>query len=870
MGPGAGRGRFQPPPQSNVLEREMQSQAGNGIGPGGPNRDSGDYKEQGRRMAEEVFSNSAFTSPEPQVELFGVGIHLSCTSVAKLLIQNPSGPAPPVRGGVKTGMLIPTTMDYQSSNLGTNGDGDGGDMGRNPAVMGGVGMGNVQPAIQEFSEHYVPQMNQQGPAGGPAMRLFDEYGNQQDHPRRMMSADDYPLQQQQQRRGDGGPPAPRRFASADDANQRDDDRFKGYPPPGQLIPEHERQYRPSLDEHNSGNRTNMLMPPVSDGTPLPSVDDLTAVIFSGELLKQNRRGKFQKRLFRFDGLLLICLSPKRHKLPDHINLLTFDPARHTQGSRSNEFISALGRFYPTNPPMPALTNPLIASWNENGGRDGNPDIYTKYYHMPKWIIPTAAMLSVKASQGANPRDPESKLSRTFTIETHGRDYVLRAPSASEFKRWTFLLSRMSAIGGDGAVTPPRNINQAAYPQQPENDDEDNDDANNSDDEEGGMVVVNNGFPEAPYQPVNPVMNPSHPSIARMGAWQRSVTDLLARDEGASDNVLSIGNSDGTGTISERGLSKRMSRVASMTSNGSWNHPSSTPPVPMLAHGRGSPGMNGDRSGSPQQMMQSGGRVNQPSPLSNQSRAYGAERSTTPPGARGESPQGFRPGYGAQGGLPGSGNGQQQRAYPMPVPLRPEQLQPPDGRVMKGPTIFGAAIAAGIHPTTPLMPGTQNGQPGGERGGGGGAPPRQMGQTDRGLSVPGGMGRSPLASQTNRSMNRLSVLSSNGNVVPGGMATRQPFQQPTRTESLKNNQQHGAGSPNASSPFGGMDQERLRLSLNPAAMADLQRSLDSLLRVLRRLQGDDGDENSPDPETRRPPGTSPVGSGGRRVRPSGAF
>ncbi|KAI8621831.1 hypothetical protein BC830DRAFT_77286 [Chytriomyces sp. MP71] len=131
-------------------------------------------------------------------------------------------------------------------------------------------------------------------------------------------------------------------------------------------------------------------------------------------------------------------------------MLTFEPAKHlASGARTGgEFADALRRFYPTNPPMPALTNPLIASYDNDNGSDL---IYTKYYHMPKWIIPTSSISSIRTLVPHPPRDPSSAVARTFIIQTLDRDYVLRAPSAELFSRWTFLLSRMSATGGDHGV-----------------------------------------------------------------------------------------------------------------------------------------------------------------------------------------------------------------------------------------------------------------------------------------------------------------------------------------------------------------------------------------------------------------------------------
>ncbi|KAJ3006956.1 UNVERIFIED_CONTAM: hypothetical protein HDU68_003781 [Siphonaria sp. JEL0065] len=136
-------------------------------------------------------------------------------------------------------------------------------------------------------------------------------------------------------------------------------------------------------------------------------------------------------MFRFDGLLLLCLAPNRQLLPENVTMLTFDPERHVNNS---EFAEALRRFYPTNPPMPALTNPLLASWETDDDALGS-HIHTKYYHLPKWIIPTSTIISIRTLVPQPPQDPHSKDARTFIIQTIDREYVLRAPTAELFDRY---------------------------------------------------------------------------------------------------------------------------------------------------------------------------------------------------------------------------------------------------------------------------------------------------------------------------------------------------------------------------------------------------------------------------------------------------
>ncbi|KAI9347634.1 hypothetical protein BDR26DRAFT_48443 [Obelidium mucronatum] len=324
------------------------------------------------------------------------------------------------------------------------------------------------------------------------------------------------------------------------------------------------------------------------------MDELTTVVFEGQLLKQNRHGQFQKRMFRFDGLLLLCLAPTRQLLPENITLLTFDPLRHANNA---EFADALRRFYPTNPPMPALTNPLLASYETDDDALGS-HITTKYYHMPKWIIPTSTIISIRTLVPQPPKDPDSKLSRTFIIETIDREYVLRAPTAELFNRWTFLLSRMSATPDSFAIDPSHhNDSFAEYDdEQNINDDHDEDDAkveSSASEQKSTQAVHDTPFwnqePQQSFQPpkrqgslgtgsvnqsqlhsqrdsqilhyqqllqqsqpfplqqpqqqqfvpVNSSIDVTHEAIPRLETWNRSVAELMDRDAGARGSIISI-------------------------------------------------------------------------------------------------------------------------------------------------------------------------------------------------------------------------------------------------------------------------------------------------------------------------------------------
>ncbi|KAJ3104742.1 hypothetical protein HDU97_008921 [Phlyctochytrium planicorne] len=844
------------------------------------NRDSVEFRDEARRMAEELFASSSlgdFNTETPQLSLGlgddqaqapvrkgGVGMtHINAPTKSTftetssdVLFSNVQA-----SGSVGTNTPVSAASPYvQGSPLQQNGSLNGGVNGINnnwtgsPQSMGGVGGQGPNNWNNGGSGSTVGSANNVNNWSGSPSNFSSSPNHQQESQHLHQSSpsqtsylstpphannNQQPRQQQQQQQQQQQPSAMQRSYSSQEGQKQlmtmdDEDRFVGYPPPGDLIPEHERD--PNKNQsNNTGTRsltTVQTAPSQRSLTPTslqPTAEDLMAVIFSGHLFKQNRRGQFQKRLFRFDGLLLICLAPKRHRLPDHINLLTFDPARHTRSNASGEFMAALGRFYPTNPPMPALTNPLIASYQGENASGSNPDIYTKYYHMPKWIIPTASMQSIQ-TPSASSKDPESKAARTFIIRTQSRDYVLRASTAAEFRRWTFLLSRMSAAGGDAASV----MNGSGGNLVRDNDEDDDDESDNEDGGEQEVDAQNQPYIKDQRFGGPPVVDLLHPSLARMGTWQRSVADLLGRDQDAGTNVMSVSNSEGVATI-ERGLSNRMSRLtfsSTQSSDLGYYHPSHPPthlipPVPALPSSI--PTTRPTRSDS----------------LSSRSRSRSNSASST---TRQPFPQQPVPPVPP---LPANAN---QRSYPMPVPLRPDQLQPPNGRIMKGPTIFGAAIAAGVHPTTPLMPGAKDVI----AVEGSGSPTPGMGRNND--SVPLKKGAS--IRQMNRTQDRMSIISSDGFAIPASFPTKpvttpyhpSPLSSMTTT-SLRPQQPQPQQSQQPQ-----LQTEPPPILLDPQTLQDLDKSCQSLLRILRRIQGDDTDETSPNPLTRRnPTPTNPLQS-----------
>ncbi|KAI8919194.1 hypothetical protein DFJ77DRAFT_265846 [Powellomyces hirtus] len=163
---------------------------------------------------------------------------------------------------------------------------------------------------------------------------------------------------------------------------------------------------------------------------------LQTTIFSGYLNKQSRHSSFQKRLFRCDGILLVCLSIKSIPLPYQADIST---CRTEDFYREDDnFLKTVKRYYPTDPPLPVIPNMLLA----DPDADGIPQEDSRNFYVPKWIIATSSILSVRSLVPHPHPMPQTKKARTFIIRTRARDYTLCAPTAEEFRRWTFLLSRL--------------------------------------------------------------------------------------------------------------------------------------------------------------------------------------------------------------------------------------------------------------------------------------------------------------------------------------------------------------------------------------------------------------------------------------------
>jgi len=116
------------------------------------------------------------------------------------------------------------------------------------------------------------------------------------------------------------------------------------------------------------------------------------LIYSGYLEKLSTHGRFQRRLFRFDGLILTCLTQSKQKIPHSSNLLNFQPMFLKDGTEESfSFLDTIGTFYPNNPVSPEIITPLVAV-EKNSNPAGTPDLKSRQYYTPKvnslipWII----------------------------------------------------------------------------------------------------------------------------------------------------------------------------------------------------------------------------------------------------------------------------------------------------------------------------------------------------------------------------------------------------------------------------------------------------------------------------------------------------
>ncbi|ORX42079.1 hypothetical protein BCR36DRAFT_338042 [Piromyces finnis] len=179
------------------------------------------------------------------------------------------------------------------------------------------------------------------------------------------------------------------------------------------------------------------------------------LIYSGYLEKLSTHGRFQRRLFRFDGLILTCLSQNKQKIPGNLNLLNFEPIFLKDGTQeSTEIVKSIGKFYKNDPVMPEIINPLVAL-EKNISPSGIPDLKAHQYYYPKWMLNIQDIESIQPllsiqNNGRPNNDIAGILNAnnqdqnelTFIITTKTISYILRAPNNRDFNRWMYILNRM--------------------------------------------------------------------------------------------------------------------------------------------------------------------------------------------------------------------------------------------------------------------------------------------------------------------------------------------------------------------------------------------------------------------------------------------
>ncbi|KAI7874371.1 hypothetical protein K492DRAFT_240885 [Lichtheimia hyalospora FSU 10163] len=219
------------------------------------------------------------------------------------------------------------------------------------------------------------------------------------------------------------------------------------------------------DDHNN-DQGSMRTTPVKGTQEVPA----TAPIFEGHLYLQHpeKSGRWQWRLFRFDGTSFTCLSTRKIKLPpdtpvdatpnDHtlvqslsshqlnqhqqhnINHSTSFHTSHTSPLLATPKDKTLRLVSMTSASMPDL--PAIATTSSNT----NEPMLASYYQLPKWTVDIANISAISVLKGSKKRSPfssNSSKSKCFCIRTYdGQCHVMKAQKYKDLERWLFVLTKM--------------------------------------------------------------------------------------------------------------------------------------------------------------------------------------------------------------------------------------------------------------------------------------------------------------------------------------------------------------------------------------------------------------------------------------------
>lgn len=150
------------------------------------------------------------------------------------------------------------------------------------------------------------------------------------------------------------------------------------------------------------------------------------IIFSGYLEKLSTKGKWQKRIFRFDGMILACLTDKmRVTVPTGRPIAEFDLSNYLDNVISKDFVPLMRKNLSSK-----LVNSLIAG--EISESRPNPNALK--FHLPKWVILVSDIASIT-----------NKGDGSFTIKTNNQlTYTLRASKVIA-DRWISLLSKLRVL-----------------------------------------------------------------------------------------------------------------------------------------------------------------------------------------------------------------------------------------------------------------------------------------------------------------------------------------------------------------------------------------------------------------------------------------
>ncbi|KAI9104454.1 hypothetical protein DFS34DRAFT_603232 [Phlyctochytrium arcticum] len=202
------------------------------------------------------------------------------------------------------------------------------------------------------------------------------------------------------------------------------------------------QVEPSNSAFSPSSASMPISPPYSVTHRTPASPELLPTVMSGYLTKKSSHTRFQRRLlFRFDGVLLVCLSQKNtHKLGSKYKMDTV-PTVYIRGLGKGgaEFADMVDRYYAG---TGTQANRLIA--NVIGGNDhrGTPNMSSRTIFIPKWTIPVMEFQGVKSLIPHPVANWSSKSARTFILKRRGgSDVALCASGEQDFLRWVVALTR---------------------------------------------------------------------------------------------------------------------------------------------------------------------------------------------------------------------------------------------------------------------------------------------------------------------------------------------------------------------------------------------------------------------------------------------